>query len=140
LITLLSDFMFLFMGMRAVRTLHDLMLGSILRSTMQFFESTPTGRIINRFSKDVEATERGIPESFRMYVRCVFHVLFTIIVICYSTPMFVCVLIPIGFIYVFIQASHSFISQPNRNYHNHNWISNLIQSLFFSALLIFLNQ
>lgn len=43
--------MFLKMVMQSSRLLHTAMLGSILKSSMTFFESTPIGRIINRFSK-----------------------------------------------------------------------------------------
>jgi ATP-binding cassette subfamily C (CFTR/MRP) protein 1 len=51
LTSLLSDFVFLVMCLAAAKLLHESMFFSILRSTMEFFESTPSGRIINRFSK-----------------------------------------------------------------------------------------
>lgn len=70
---------------------------------MEFFESTPSGRIINRFSKDIEATERAIPEAFKSLARCAYHVLFTIMVIIFSTPLFVIALAPIIVIYVLVQ-------------------------------------
>ena len=44
------------------------MLASTMRNTMQWFESTPVGRIINRFSKDIEAVENSIPASYRMVI------------------------------------------------------------------------
>jgi ABC-type multidrug transport system fused ATPase/permease subunit len=37
--------------------LHDAMLKRILYSPMSFFDSTPSGRIINRFSKDMDERE-----------------------------------------------------------------------------------
>ena len=54
---LFGDIAFLIMLMKSAKLFHESMLYSILRSTMQFFESTPIGRIINRFSKDIEAVE-----------------------------------------------------------------------------------
>jgi ABC-type multidrug transport system fused ATPase/permease subunit len=101
--TLLADFIYLLMSIRAACILHDSMLYSILRSTMEFFESTPSGRIINRFSKDVDAAERTIPESFKSLGRCVFHVFFTVLVIVYSTPWFAVTLVPMFIVYVFVQ-------------------------------------
>ncbi len=102
-ITLLSDYFFVLMFLRASQSLHLRMLESILRSTIEFFESTPSGRIINRFSKDVDAIEKSIPESFKSLFRCFFHVLFTILVISASTPLFLAALVPIIVIYVFVQ-------------------------------------
>ena len=108
--TLASDFAYLVMYYFATKMLHNKLLHSMLRSTMEFFESTPSGRIINRFSKDVEATERGIPESFKTFCRCFFHVVFTILVILISTPLFITVLVPILIIYIFVQVDYYFVT------------------------------
>jgi len=111
LFMLFSDLSFLKMLMKSSRSLHSSMLYSILRSTMQFFESTPIGRIINRFSKDIEAVESLIPASYKMLIRCLFQVLITVIMISTSTPFFLIALIPIAVIYVYVQvnsfSSHS---------------------------------
>ena len=106
LFMLLADIAFLKALMRSSRFLHSSMLASILRSTMQFFESTPVGRIINRFSKDVEAVESLIPTSYKMLIRCLFSVLITVVMICVSTPYFLIALVPISIIYVLVQVSN----------------------------------
>ena len=38
-------------SIKASRTIHNGMLANILRSPLAFFDTTPIGRIINRFSK-----------------------------------------------------------------------------------------
>ena len=38
---------------RAARKLHESMLYHVLRAPMSFFETTPIGIIINRFSQDI---------------------------------------------------------------------------------------
>lgn len=103
LFTLFADWMFIVMFLGSAKSLHNSMLQSILRSTMNFFESTPVGRIINRFSKDVEAVEGSIPESYKSVLRCLFQVLSTIIVISLSTPWFLVSLVPMTIIYIFCQ-------------------------------------
>lgn len=40
--------------------MHDKMAVAIFRSPMQFFETTPAGRILNRFSSDVRTDSRAL--------------------------------------------------------------------------------
>lgn len=39
--------------LKAATKLHGKMLSNILRSPMAFFDTTPLGRVLNRFSKDM---------------------------------------------------------------------------------------
>ncbi len=52
-------------SIKASATLHDNMLKSIMRSPMAFFDTTPLGRILNRFSKDIYTIDEAIPMSLR---------------------------------------------------------------------------
>jgi len=47
--------------LRASGTMHKNMLNRILRAPMSFFDTTPTGRVVNRFAKDVDVTDNSIP-------------------------------------------------------------------------------
>jgi ATP-binding cassette subfamily C (CFTR/MRP) protein 1 len=87
------------------------MLSSILKAKLQFFESTPIGRILNRFSKDMHIIESVLPPSFENFVYCGLDALTSILVITITTPFFVIVLIPIGIVYFFIQVLSFLIYQ-----------------------------
>lgn len=41
---------------------------------MEFFDQTPIGRIINRFSKDIEAVDSDLPATLRAFTACLFGV------------------------------------------------------------------
>lgn len=87
----------------ASRLLHGSMLRRILHAPMSFFDTTPVGRIINRFSKDMDDVDNEIPLTFLMWLDCVFTVASTIIVISYSTPVFLASILPIAGLYYFVQ-------------------------------------
>ena len=81
------------------------MLANILRSPMSFFDTTPLGRILNRFSKDVYLIDEVVPRSIRMFIWTFLSVLSTIIVIVIATPIFAVVIVPLGIFYVLVQVS-----------------------------------
>ena len=94
-------------AMKAARNLHQGLLVNIMHLPMQFFETTPLGRIVNRFSRDVNSVDDKIPRSLGMFLRTFLASLSTIVVISYSTPLFLTCALPLGALYVFIQVSSS---------------------------------
>ncbi|XP_025410477.1 multidrug resistance-associated protein 1 isoform X2 [Sipha flava] len=82
--------------------LHNYMAGNVFRNPMRFFDATPTGRILSRFSSDVEVID-NLSQQISDTVYCFMDVIGTLVVISYSTPEFVFVIVPIGIIYYFIQ-------------------------------------
>ncbi|XP_037318942.2 ATP-binding cassette sub-family C member 3 isoform X4 [Pungitius pungitius] len=55
--------------LRAAKFMHCNMLQGVLRAPQAFFESTPTGRVLNRFSKDVDAIDSYIPDNIDIWMR-----------------------------------------------------------------------
>ena len=83
--------------------LHSTMLERILRSPMHFFDTTPLGRILNRFSKDLDVMDVTIPMNLRMLCGQLYNVIGTIFIICFASPIFISVVVPIFIMYYFLQ-------------------------------------
>ena len=87
----------------ASRHLHQGMLVNIMHSPMSFFETTPQGRIVNRFSKDISGIDDLVPSNFSIFLVTLTGVLGTVFTICFATPVFLAVVLPLGAFYVFVQ-------------------------------------
>lgn len=46
------------------QNLHDNMFKSLIATTMRFFNTNPSGRILNRFSKDIGTIDELLPKTF----------------------------------------------------------------------------
>lgn len=70
---------------------------------LQIFQVTPIGRIVNRFSRDVDSMDNVLPMFLRFLLNGIFNVMAVLVVISVSTPIFTAVIVPVGFLYYFIQ-------------------------------------
>uniref|UniRef100_A0A3P8Z0T1 ATP-binding cassette, sub-family C (CFTR/MRP), member 3 n=1 Tax=Esox lucius TaxID=8010 RepID=A0A3P8Z0T1_ESOLU len=87
----------------AARKLHCALLDNKFHTPQSFFDTTPIGRVINRFSKDIYVIDEALPSTVLMFLGTFFSSLSTMIVIVSSTPIFAVVIAPLAFIYVFVQ-------------------------------------
>ncbi|CAC5371016.1 ABCC3 [Mytilus coruscus] len=88
---------------KATRKLHRDLLRNILRSPMSFFDTTPVGRIINRFSKDIEIIDDQLIYQFKDVVICLFLVMCNTVVISIGTPQFLFIMLPVTVMYFALQ-------------------------------------
>lgn len=58
----------------AAKALHEHMLQAIMRVPLIFFDTTPLGRIIARFSKDIDVMDTGLPFQISSGIYCLFEV------------------------------------------------------------------
>lgn len=95
--------LWVFCTIKGSRKLHDNMINTILRAPMSFFETTHTGRILNRFTNDIYKIDEMLGRTFMQFFSNVIKVTFTIIVISYTTWQFVFLILPLMVVYSYYQ-------------------------------------
>uniref|UniRef100_A0A4W6BTC4 ATP-binding cassette, sub-family C (CFTR/MRP), member 3 n=1 Tax=Lates calcarifer TaxID=8187 RepID=A0A4W6BTC4_LATCA len=103
ILVMISSFTLAMGNIGAARKLHYNLLTNKLHTPQSFFDTTPIGRVINRFSKDIYVIDEALPATVLMFLGTFFVSLSTMIVIISSTPIFAVVIAPLAFIYVFVQ-------------------------------------
>ncbi|XP_075623992.1 multidrug resistance-associated protein 1 isoform X2 [Balearica regulorum gibbericeps] len=90
-------------GIFASRHLHLNLLHNVLRSPMSFFERTPSGNLVNRFSKEIDTIDSTIPPIIKMFMGSTFNVIGACIIILLATPIAAVIIPPLGLVYLFVQ-------------------------------------
>jgi ABC-type multidrug transport system fused ATPase/permease subunit len=70
---------------------------------VSFFDTTPIGRILNRFSKDTDDMDYALPQSITELGNCLMQLAATLIFISIIQPWFLCGMVPLMVFYYFLQ-------------------------------------
>lgn len=90
---------------KAANNIHDSMLDNVVRSTVRFFDTTPSGRIINRFSKDIETIDNSLSNTLRQVLSNVATLIGAVGLVAYILPGFLlpAAVIAYGFYYLTVR-------------------------------------
>ncbi|KAF8907317.1 ABC transporter [Gymnopilus junonius] len=85
----------------ASQSLHRAAIKRVMHAPMAFFETTPLGRIMNRFSKDIDTIDNLLGDALRMFMGTFSSILGAIILISIVLPWFLIgvFVILLGYIY-----------------------------------------
>jgi len=95
-ISMCSSFSFFWLAVNSSKNLHHKMLQALLKTTMYFFDSTPLGRILNRFSKDTYFLDEELPWAFHDIVQFGFFSINAIVVSVVNVPYILIILAPLA--------------------------------------------
>ncbi|OPJ66585.1 hypothetical protein AV530_016615 [Patagioenas fasciata monilis] len=90
-------------SLSASRALHRQLLDNVLHLPLQHFETNPVGQIINRFTKDLFIVDLRFHYYLRTWLNCTLEVIGTILVITSASPLFIVVVIPLGYLCLAVQ-------------------------------------
>ncbi|XP_057372866.1 ATP-binding cassette sub-family C member 5-like [Daphnia carinata] len=99
LTSLLRSFSFMKTSLKASSALHDKLFVKIFACPMRFFDSTPVGRIINIFSRDLDETDSRIPSSTDTLIQYILVVIMSIFFVVLAVPWFLVALVVLSFIF-----------------------------------------
>ncbi|XP_058497006.1 ATP-binding cassette sub-family C member 10 isoform X1 [Solea solea] len=83
----------------AARTIHNRLLDRVLKATVTFFDTTPLGRILNRFSSDLYSVDDSLPFILNIFLANIFGLLGMLVVISYGMPWVLVPLLPLALLY-----------------------------------------
>ncbi|WAR00011.1 MRP1-like protein [Mya arenaria] len=99
----------------AVNRLHSLCLDRVMKAPMSFFDSNPTGRILNRFSKDLDEGDVFLPQVTNSLLRIHNLTLVSIALSAYITPWILIEVVPVVIVfYIMKQISTVAITKLKR--------------------------
>jgi len=98
-ITFVRTYLLVRFGVKASEVLHKNLLGSILNAPQSFFDTTPLGRILSRFSKDIYSIDVELAEYLDFFLFMSLQVVVSIGTIMFVTPWFTIAVLPLGFVY-----------------------------------------
>ncbi|KAF9942386.1 hypothetical protein BGZ65_001426 [Modicella reniformis] len=75
-------------SLTASRSIHRRLLSQILNSPVRFFDTTPLGRIMNRFTKDIETVDQEVAPIASGFLFDLLGTITVVLVITYVTPQF----------------------------------------------------
>ncbi|XP_071810168.1 ATP-binding cassette sub-family C member 9-like [Asterias amurensis] len=91
-------------GIAAAKHLHRRMLDVVSKAPMRFFDTTPVGRILNRFSSDTNAVDASLINEALFMLEATFKCLTAIIVNSIVSPVFLLVLLPVAICFLTLRS------------------------------------
>lgn len=85
--------------MTCSQRLHDMMFSALIRTGMRFFDTNASGRILNRFSKDMGAIDELLPKAILDAGQMNMMMLGSLLVICVVKPIFIAPIVIISVIF-----------------------------------------
>ena len=93
---------FLWVCVRCSERLHNKMVVALLQAPVLFFDSNPAGRILNRFSKDVDCMDELLPQRFLFSIQLVLLLCTSVIVPSVANPWLLFAIVPLTVLVLYI--------------------------------------
>lgn len=109
---LTRSLLFFTLAKRSSTNLHNAMFRGVTRAAMYFFNTNPSGRILNRFSKDLGQVDEILPGVMMDVIQIFLALLGIVIVLCIVNPWY---LLATAFLCVIFYFLRSFYLKTSRD-------------------------
>ncbi|GBD04977.1 Multidrug resistance-like ATP-binding protein MdlB [bacterium HR20] len=96
--------------------IHERMLRAVLRAPLRLFDSTPSGRILNRFARDTQAIDDELAWNFESAVRSFAAMLGTLVLIAAVAPLVLLISAPALVVYYRIQRDYRRVAREAKRF------------------------
>ncbi|XP_021375724.1 multidrug resistance-associated protein 5-like [Mizuhopecten yessoensis] len=97
---------------KAAVTLHNNAVVRVMSAPMQFFDANPPGRLLNRFSRDVEDVDVFLPNLMDNLLQVTILIIASIVSVSYNFPFLLIAVVPVG-LYCYVIKTMAAVSIRN---------------------------
>eukprot|EP00928_Gymnodinium_smaydae_P032039 TRINITY_DN23320_c0_g1_i2.p1 TRINITY_DN23320_c0_g1~~TRINITY_DN23320_c0_g1_i2.p1 ORF type:complete len:1474 (-),score=167.19 TRINITY_DN23320_c0_g1_i2:114-4469(-) len=90
-------------SLRVSRQLHKDALWAVLRSPMAWLDTTPTGRVINRFSQDLQRIDMELQGTSSAFTDNIVNLSISVVVVAVYVPYLLIIFLPLLLVYNYVQ-------------------------------------
>lgn len=98
--------LWLYRSAAAGRKIHDDALGGVLAAPLRFFDSTPMGRVLNRFARDQEGVDDHLSWNWEQSFKSLSQTIGALALVVMVLPVILFVLIPVLIVYYKLQKDY----------------------------------
>ncbi|VDI48339.1 ATP-binding cassette, subfamily C (CFTR/MRP), member 5 [Mytilus galloprovincialis] len=103
LLTILRGFAGATTTIRASVRLHNIVLKKVMRAPMKFFDSNPSGRILNRFSKDMDEADVFLPQLIDSLMQLLNTIALSLLTTAIVLPWILIAMVPVAILFAILK-------------------------------------
>ena len=105
---ILRSFLFSWIAIRSSTRIHDTSMERVLRAPLStYFDITPVGRLINRFSKDQDSIDSALPSFLAEFSESMVFLTSILVLCAIYAPVFLVAMVPLSYLFYRFRAFFS---------------------------------